>query len=227
MRPAAYQDELMIAARECRYEVSPSLEFVRTWFRVDSAPPVWAPRQTIAPGQDAPVLRVRAGERVIEVMRWGLLPQWAKLARDWRTAFAPSEIVGTRPSLRAAFCSGRRCLVPAVAHYAWVENGGCKRIFRVVRSNDLPLAFAGLWSPSPPHTSSMVARFALITAPAPIAVREVCHRMPIILAGDDHDLWLKGSADAARTLLRPYEVDPLTAVEVPPEHTGSSMELPS
>src|SRR5205809_209683 len=67
-----------------------------------------------APTEDLPVVRydARAGERSLEVMRWGLVPFWAK---DIKVGFAninaKAETVDTRPAFREAF-DRRRCLVP-------------------------------------------------------------------------------------------------------------------
>ena len=37
----------------------------------------WKPRFNVAPTQDAPVVTLRDGVRVLEMMRWGLVPFWA------------------------------------------------------------------------------------------------------------------------------------------------------
>ena len=56
-------------------------------------------------------------ERVMDVLRWGLVPHWAK---DPRTGYkminARAETVTTAPSFRAAW-KARRCLVPSSGFY--------------------------------------------------------------------------------------------------------------
>ena len=73
-----------------------------------------APSWNVAPIDPLPVVRYNrsAGERSLEVMRWGPVPFWAK---DIKVGFAninaKAEGIETKPAFREAF-QGRRCLVP-------------------------------------------------------------------------------------------------------------------
>src|SRR5262252_5083624 len=68
----------------------------------------------VAPTDPLPVVRydAKAGERSLDVMRWGLVPFWAK---DIKVGFAninaKAEGIEGRPAFREAF-QQRRCLVP-------------------------------------------------------------------------------------------------------------------
>jgi putative SOS response-associated peptidase YedK len=59
----------------------------------------------------------RASERTLDVMRWGLVPFWAK---DIKVGFAninaKAEGIESRPAFREAF-QRRRCLVPVDNFY--------------------------------------------------------------------------------------------------------------
>ena len=70
----------------------------------------WQPRYNLAPTQDAPViLRGRAGERRMGLMRWGLVPYWADDPGIGNKLInARSETVATKPAFRDAFAA-RRC----------------------------------------------------------------------------------------------------------------------
>ena len=73
-------------------------------------PPSW----NVAPTDPLPVVRydAKAGERSLDVLRWGLVPYWAK---DLKVGFsninAKAEGIESRPAFREAF-QRRRCLVP-------------------------------------------------------------------------------------------------------------------
>lgn len=71
------------------------------------------PRFNIAPTQTAPVVRhTENGGREVALLRWGLLPSWAKDAKaSVQPINARAETVDRLPSFRAAF-RRRRCLVP-------------------------------------------------------------------------------------------------------------------
>jgi putative SOS response-associated peptidase YedK len=75
----------------------------------------------VAPQTFQPVIRLNrdSGEREIVLMRWGLIPFWAKDAKMGLSTFnAKAETVATAPAFREAFKT-RRCLVPADAFYEW------------------------------------------------------------------------------------------------------------
>lgn len=78
----------------------------------------------VAPTDPLPVVRydVKAGERSLDVMRWGLVPFWAK---DLKVGFAninaQTEGIETKPAFRKAF-QRRRCLVPVDNFYEWVRR---------------------------------------------------------------------------------------------------------
>ena len=73
-----------------------------------------APSWNVAPTDPLPVVRYdpKAGERSLDIMRWGLVPYWAK---DLKVGFsninAKAEGIESKPAFRDAF-QRRRCLVP-------------------------------------------------------------------------------------------------------------------
>jgi putative SOS response-associated peptidase YedK len=88
-------------------------------FRTTNPLPNVQPRYNAAPGQDLMVVRrhPETGKRSLDLLRWGLIPRWAKEARiGWNHINARAESVDTRPAFRFAYRK-RRCLVPADAFY--------------------------------------------------------------------------------------------------------------
>ena|SRR6266481_4538058 len=79
------------------------------------APNDFVPRYNIAPTQMAPVVRDRDGRRELAMLRWGLIPYWAKDTKiAYKTINARAETVATAPSFREAY-RARRCLVRIIA----------------------------------------------------------------------------------------------------------------
>src|SRR6478672_1438704 len=76
--------------------------------------PNTAPSWNVAPTDPVPIVRydAKAGERSLDLMRWGLVPFWAK---DIKVGFsninAKAEGIESKPAFREAF-QRRRCLVP-------------------------------------------------------------------------------------------------------------------
>jgi putative SOS response-associated peptidase YedK len=84
------------------------------------APSDLQPHYNIAPTQTVPVVRLtRAGRREVALLRWGLIPFWAKDTKiGSRMINARAETIATAAAFRAAF-ERRRCLVPANGFYEW------------------------------------------------------------------------------------------------------------
>ena len=171
----------------------------------------YQPRFNIAPTQDAPVIAEDENGRRVGLLRWGLIPFWAKdQAIGNRMINARSETVGEKPAFRSAF-QRRRCLVPADGFYEWkkVEEGGgakaSKVPFWIHREDRTPFAMAGLWEKWKPGEGNPVYSFTILTTEAVPEIREIHPRMPVILPPNVHDQWLDPEADPAEleALLRP------------------------
>ena len=79
------------------------------------------PRYNIAPSQQIPAVLEFGGERRVEGVRWGLIPNWAKDESIGNKLInARAETLSEQPSFKNAFGS-RRCIVPASGFYEWVR----------------------------------------------------------------------------------------------------------
>jgi putative SOS response-associated peptidase YedK len=170
----------------------------------------WSPRYNIAPTQPIPVIRQHPKEpvRQLALMRWGLVPHWAKDATGAaNTINARSETAATKPAFRDPL-KLRRCLIPADGFYEWARKGASKQPYCFeVREGEL-FAFAGLWDGWKNAEGQWVKTCSILTT-TPNAVTSALHdRMPVILDPDAYDLWLDpGMQDVAAIseLLKPYD----------------------
>lgn len=163
--------------------------------------PDFADRYNIAPSAPVPVIRQSPdGRRVADLLRWGLIPNWAKDATiGTKLNNARGETVAEKPSFRNAYRK-RRCIVPAMGYYEWQEvPGERKRPWYVRLCSDEPMAFGGLWeSWIAPANGEIVRTFCIVTV-GPNAVMAPIHdRMPVILKREDWPEWLSPDADAER-----------------------------
>ena len=75
-----------------------------------------------APSQQVPVVTVQDNQRVLETMRWGLVPFWAKdIKIGYKMINARCEGIETKPSYRSAI-KYRRCLIPVDGFYEWRKD---------------------------------------------------------------------------------------------------------
>ena len=181
-----------------------------------SAVPVYPPRYNIAPTMAALVVReTPAGEREAAMLRWGLIPSWAKdPAIGSRMFNARAEGLPDRPAFRAAF-RRRRCLVPADGFYEWHPvAGGRKQPYFIRLASGAPLALAGLWEEWRGPQGDAIATFTVVTTAANEALRALHDRMPVVVAPADHDEWLSSpnpSALLAPWAGAPFELRPVGA----------------
>ena len=187
-----------------RYFLDADGNIIAYTFRVPPDPRV-PKRFNIAPTQEAPVVRVNAdGGRELALLRWGLVPSWAKdLGVGNKMINARAEGVHEKPAFREALRK-RRCLVPATGFFEWEGPPGRKQPFAITVPDTPLFAFAGLWESWRPAGGEPVQTFTIVTTDANPAVAAIHDRMPVILTPAEADTWLSGSLDDARALLKPF-----------------------
>lgn len=149
----------------------------------------YLPRFNILPTQDVVVV-TNNGQRHGQLMRWGLVPDWAASINS-RYSFinAVSETVNEKISFRDAY-KYRRCLVLADGFFEWKRNAKSKQPYYIFESNRKPFAFAGLWNRWVSSYGDSVLSCAILTCPANGLVKDIHSRMPVILDHEAEALWL-------------------------------------
>ena len=180
----------------------------------------WEPRFNIAPSQSIAVVRnnPNSDERELTMLRWGLIPSWAKDIRiGHRLINARAETLASKPSFRMAFKS-RRCLVLADGFYEWKQAGKNKQPYFIHMADNRPFVFAGLWerwAKSQPAIESCT----IITTTSNAIVASIHDRMPVILSGEAAMQWLDRNPDdinSLASLLVPYSDGEMVAYPVMP-----------
>jgi putative SOS response-associated peptidase YedK len=193
-----------------RYRLSKRKQLIEEHFDTVSGDEDWNPRYNVAPTQPVPIIRQNPKEPIRQqsLVRWGLIPSWAKDASDAAKRInARSETAATNPVFRDALKS-RRCLIPADGFYEWRRTGKTKQPFCFEVNNGELFAFAGLWDRWKDATGQWVKSCSILTT-TPNAVTSAIHdRMPVILDRSNYDLWLDPgmtNVDAVGDLLKPYD----------------------
>jgi putative SOS response-associated peptidase YedK len=126
-------------------------------------------RYNVTPGDDVlTVTTDREGAPRGELLRWGLVPYWAKDPKTLglKLINARSETMLTN----GAFRDARRCLVIADGFYEWEKRPGePKQPWWITRPDHEPFAFAGLWSSWRPAEDAWLDR-----ATEPAELLELC-----------------------------------------------------
>jgi putative SOS response-associated peptidase YedK len=193
-----------------RYRLSRRKQVVEEYFDCASDEPDWTPRYNIAPTQPIPVIRQHPKEpvRELSLMRWGLIPTWAKDSSDAASMInARSETASTKPAFRDALKS-RRCLIPADGFYEWMRTGKSKQPYCFEVNEGELFAFAGLWDRWKDGNGKTVETCSILTTTPNAVTAPVHDRMPVILNPDSYELWIDPGMTHVATvsdLLKPYE----------------------
>jgi putative SOS response-associated peptidase YedK len=174
-----------------RYVVKSRVSQLATMFDLMDVPPL-TPRYNVAPTQMVPAVRLKpeTKKRELVMLKWGLIPAWAKdAAIGNQTIMARADTVADKPAFRDAF-RRRRCLIVADGFYEWQKTNGKKQPYFIGLKDDSPFAFAGLWERWKDPCGESVESCALITTDANEVVRPIHDRMPVILQRKDYEPWL-------------------------------------
>lgn len=209
-----------------RFARKSTQEVLADWFGLELEEMPWfAPSYNAAPQSLQPVVRLNrdSGSREVSLLRWGLVPYWAKDAKiGYKTINARAEEAESKPAYRDAL-KKRRCLVPADAFYEWQRlDAKTKRPFAFALASGEPFAFAGLWESWRPKEGAPLETFTILTTDPNRLMEPIHNRMPVILERKDYDRWLD-PGDPARPpvdLLCPYASERMKAWPVS-DHVGN------
>jgi Uncharacterized conserved protein len=175
------------------------------------------PRYNIAPTQ--PILMVLAGDappqpgsnlpnRRALLVRWGLIPHWAKDPKSLPLMFnIRSETAAEKGTSKAAI-RHRRSLVPASGFYEWQKIGKEKQPFFLRPRGGGLVTFAGLMETYADPNGSEIDTGAILTTAASRDIAPIHDRMPVVVRDVDRDRWLD---------CRNYEPRDVSDILHPPE----------
>jgi putative SOS response-associated peptidase YedK len=189
-------------------------------------------RYNVAPTESIVAVVVgKTGEREAHLVRWGLVPPYAKSIKGGPPMFnARSETIATKRPFKDLLAKERgRCLILADGFYEWLrpeDKKGDRIPFRFTVDGGEPFAFAGLWSWSKPEGEWMASATLLTTTPNPVVAR-LHDRMPVILPGPDAEAaWLSDdlAPEDATALCVPLDADRMQVTPANPRVNKSGLE---
>lgn len=191
-----------------RFSLTAPAKQIESLFKV-VFPDELEPRFNIAPTQAVMAIRLdKFGENRATMLRWGLIPFWAKDESIGNRCFnARGESAETKPSFREPM-TRRRCLIPASGFFEWTKVGKARQPTYIHFVDNLG-AFAGVWDlwkgPDGPPTVSC----SIITTTPNKMVENLHDRMPVVVSPKDYASWLNPSTsmEHIRPLIRPVPED--------------------
>lgn len=166
--------------------------------------------------------------RSLRVMRWGLIPAWAKdRSIGAKMINARSETAATSSAFKTSLAK-RRCLLPADGWFEWRREASApagargkirKQAYFTTSPDGTSLAMAGLWTvwrdpkvaDGPPIVSA-----AVLTTEAQGQLADIHDRMPLLMTPDQWAAWLDPDVDQVDELLVPPALDLVESLELRP-----------
>src|SRR5262245_32507376 len=177
--------------------LEPTVNFYER-FEITNRPDSLVPRYNIAPGQLVPVV-ISHSPNQVTLMRWGLIPHWAKEERaGYKMSNARVETLTKKPAFRGLLAANR-CLVPTSGFYEWKADGRGKTPPYIHPKSNQFFAFAGLydvWT-----TPDGEAFHTFITKDADDFIARLHNRMPVILERELEEAWIDTKITGTREAL--------------------------
>ncbi len=206
-----------------RYTLHKKADNIAKRYKVASIPKDIHENYNVAPGQRMPVITEdEDGKRKIEVMKWGLIPVWAKDPKiGYKLINARDDTIFEKPMWRSVILK-KRCLIPADGFFEWKKLPGGTKVRKqpfYIRPKQQDLfSFAGVWETWKDAEGLEWKTYSIITTDPNKEMKQVHNRMPVILHQDDESSWLSPSHNndrgAIEALLRPWEDNGLELFEV-------------
>lgn len=189
------------------------------------------PRYNIAPGQALPIVTRHSPNR-LEVMRWGLVPSWAKDTKiGYQMINARAEGIEQKPAFRKPFRS-QRCIIPVTGFYEWQKISPKERVpFYFTLQNEAIFGFAGLYDIYHSADGQKLKTYTIITTEANELVGQLHDRMPVILPLKAESVWLDPEIHEPApllALLKPYPAElmqtyPVSTLVNKPQNEGPEL----
>ncbi len=176
------------------------------------------PQYNIAPSQYVCIVNHDAKqENRLEMMKWGLVPFWAKDPKIGnRMINARVETLTTKPSFKKILKT-KRCLVPCTGFYEWKKIDKRKVPYYIGLKNSKIFSLAGLYDIWKDSEGNELKTFTIITTEANNTLKPIHNRMPVILPEEFEEQWLTTriqESDSIMQMLKPYPDEEMTSYVV-------------
>lgn len=157
-------------------------------------------RRNIQPGQELMVLTVGG----LSHMRWGIVPVGRVNARGRPVM---ETIINARSETvfdKSAFDGVGRAVIPVEGWYEWTGEKRRKTAWRIRPKDGGLLLFAAITDVWTAPGGKELHQVAAVTCEPNADVRNIHHRMGVILSPDDVAEWLSADENDAKHMLRPW-----------------------
>lgn len=204
-----------------RYTLHQKPASLKDYYHLKQIPADLRANFNVAPGQMMPVITAKDNLPKLEVMKWGLVPFWAKDPKiGYKLINARDDTIFSKPVWRSIILK-QRCLIPADGFYEWkpqvVANKERKQPFYIKPKRSNLFSFAGVWDAWKDTEGLEWKTYSIITTSPNKEMKHIHNRMPVILRQEDQASWLEPSLQSRANiepLIKPYEDNQLEIYKV-------------
>jgi putative SOS response-associated peptidase YedK len=187
-----------------RYTITADADRIAWRFGAERPAFEFEPAYNAAPSQRLPVITESNGRRQVVLMRWGLIPSWAKdISIGNKMINARIETVEQKPSFKKPLLH-RRCLIPADGYYEWMKIDRRKQPLRIVASHKELFSFAGIYDRWVNSDGLIINSFSILTTEPIPPISHIHNRMPLILSAEQEQNWLDGPSSPEASSVREF-----------------------
>jgi len=188
-----------------RFQLSVKGKHINERFNVEVYDDFYRPSFNCAPSQNLAVISNMEAKK-LSFFSWGLIPFWAKDEKFGNKLInSKAETITEKPSFKNSFRQ-KRCLVICNGFYEWKKENNKKTPYRIFLKNNELFSMAGIWDTWKDGEGRPINSFSIITTTPNSLMKNIHHRMPVILRKEDEKKWLgKTDQNELLKLLKPFE----------------------
>lgn len=124
-------------------------------------------------------------EKYAVAMHWGFDFKWSSR----RIINARAETIFEKKTFKN-LAKTKRCIIPASAYFEWQKKNDQKIKHKIFDDSKNILSLAGLYQVTKNEASEKIYQFTILTKEADEKIKNIHHRMPVIIEETDIEEWL-------------------------------------
>ncbi|NLK43842.1 MAG: SOS response-associated peptidase [Tissierellia bacterium] len=184
-----------------RYSLDASIDVLIERYKASRSTRDFEGQEEVFPTNSVPIV-INNGNNEVKMMKWGFTFEFTKRP----IINARAETVDIKPSFRYAFFN-KRCIIPVTSFFEW-ENIDGRKIKRRISIEEDIFSLAGLYNTFQDKEGKLYEAFTIVTTEANEHMKEIHHRMPVIIPKGMEKYWLDrkfNNIDALKSMMQPYK----------------------
>ena len=164
------------------------------------------PKYNISPSNEVISILHDGRKHRVGELKWGFRPTYQRLDKPIEIINAKGETLFEKPIFKESALK-RRCVILADSFYEWSEDKSDKFPYRFMTDQKV-FPMAAIWQTIKTTGGKKLHTVAIITTNSNELMKDIHHRMPVILSKKDEAIWLNNQIKDIKTLeniLKPYD----------------------